>query len=114
MEKVHIVARFKIHDGKLEEFNRGKEECISLVKKNEPGALVYDWFLDEGNSLCTVIETYQDSGAVMAHVGNVNASLSKLIEIADFSGEVFGNVSAELKVAFGDMGIFPVPHIGGI
>lgn len=114
MEKVHIVARFKIHDGKLEEFNRGKEECISLVKKNEPSALVYDWFLDEGNLLCTVIETYQDSGAAMAHAGNVNPALSKLMEITDFSGEVFGNASVELKAALGNMGIVPVPYVGGI
>lgn len=114
MEKVHIVARFKIHEGKLEEFNQGKEECISLVKKNESGALVYDWFLDKGNSLCTVIETYKDSGAVMAHVGNVNPSLSKLMEISDFSIEVFGDVSAEVKTALSNMGVVSVPYFGGI
>ncbi len=113
MEKVHIVARFKIQEGKLDEFNRGMEECISLTK-NESGALVYDWFLDEGNSLCTVIETYQDSSAVMAHAGNVNPALSKLLEITDFSGEVFGNASIELKAAIGEMGIDPVPYLDGI
>lgn len=113
MEKIHIVARFKIHDGKSAAFKVGAEECISLVK-NEAGALVYDWFIDEANQLCTVIETYQDSAAVMAHVGNVNPALSKLMEISDFSGEVFGNASAELKGALEGMGITPVPYVAGI
>lgn len=111
MEKIHIIARFKINSGKLTEFNKVKEECIALTK-NETGALVYDWFLDEVNLLCTVIETYQDSDAVMTHAGNVNPSLSKLIEISDFSAEVFGNASTELKNTFGEMGIVPIPYLG--
>ena len=113
MEKIHIIARFKIFDGKLEEFNQGKEECISLTR-NEPGALLYDWFLDEENSVCTVIETYKDSSAVLDHAQNVNPALAKLLEIADFSGDVFGNVSDEVKNALKEMGITPVPFVGGL
>jgi len=83
MKKIHVVARFNIHDGQLDQFKAGMDNCIVLTK-NEPGALVYDWFIDEKNLACTVIETYQDSNAVLAHVGNVNDSLSKLMEISDF------------------------------
>lgn len=114
MKKIHIIARFKIKNGKLNEFKTGLEKCISLVKKNEPGALLYDWFIDEANLDCTVIETYRDSEAVLAHAGNVNEELSKLMQISDFSGGVFGNASPELTDAMKGMGIVPVPYINGI
>ena len=114
MKKIHIIARFKINGDKLNDFKAGSEKCVSLVKKNEHGALLYDWFIDEANLDCTVIETYQDSVAVLAHVGNVNEELSKLMEISTFSGEVFGNASPELTSALKDMGIVPVPYVNGI
>lgn len=113
MEKIHIIARFKIHEGKLAEFKPGSDKCIALTK-NESGALLYDWFIDVENLACTVIETYQDSSATLAHVANVSDPLSKLMEISDFSGEVFGNASEELQNALKDMNIVAVPFVGGL
>ena len=113
MEKIHIIARFKIQESKLGEFKAGSEKCIELTK-NEPGAELYDWFIDEENLLCTVVETYKDSDATMAHVGNVNDALAKLLAISDFSGEVFGNASDELRGALAQMNIVPVPFYKGL
>ena len=113
MQKIHVIARFKIHKGKLAEFKKGADECIR-VTSNEPGAELYDWFIDEENLMCTVIETYEDSVATMAHVGNVNESLSKLMAISEFSGEVFGNASEELKNALAGMNVVPVPFFKGL
>jgi len=113
MEKIHIIVRLKIHDGKLDQFKTGMNTCIGLTK-NEPGALVYDWFIDEENMLCTVIEIYEDSNAVLAHAGNVNDELGKLMAISDFSGEAFGNASEQVSSALAAMGIVPVLYAGGI
>ena len=113
MEKIHIIARFKIHSGKLSEFKLIADECIALTGK-EPGAELYDWFIDEENLQCTVLETYADSNATMAHVGNVNETLAKLLAISDFSGEVFGNASDELNGALAQMNIVAVPYFKGI
>ena len=113
MEKIHIVARFKIHTGKLQEFKLGVESCIDATK-TESGALLYDWFIDENSLEVTVIETYQDSNAVLAHVVNVDESLSNLIAISDFSGEVFGNASDELTGALKEMNITAIPFFKGI
>lgn len=113
MEKIHVVVRFKIQEGKLEEFKNGSAECIEVTKK-EPGALLYDWFIDEESMICTVIETYNDSEATLFHVGNVNEPLSRLLEITEFSGEVFGNASKELSDALSQMNIKPIPFLGGI
>lgn len=113
MEKIHIVVRFKIQEGKLEEFKQGASKCIEITSK-EPGALVYDWFIDEEAMICTVVETYKDSEATLFHAGNVNEALSRLLEITEFSGEVFGNASEELTNALSQMNIKPVPYLGGI
>ena len=113
MEKIHIIVRFNIHDGQLDQFKAGMKRCIELTK-NEAGALVYDWFIDEENMLCTVVETYKDSKATVEHAGNVNDELAKLMTISDFSGEVFGNASDELSGALNNMGIVAVPYVDGI
>ena len=63
---------------------------------------------------CTVVETYKDSDATLAHAANVNELLGKLIEIADFSGEVFGNATDELEDALASMNIAVVPFFKGL
>ncbi len=113
MDKIHVLARFKIHEGKLTEFKQGADKCV-LVTQKEPGALMYDWFIDEENLMCTVVETYKDSEATMAHVGNIQESLTHLMTMSDFSGEVFGNASDELKAALKGMNVVPVPFYAGI
>lgn len=113
MENIHIIARFKIQEGKLIEFKTGADKCIAATK-NEEGALLYDWFIDEENLQCTVVETYKDSDATLAHAANVNELLGKLLEISDFSGEVFGNASTELQGALAGMNIQAVPFYRGL
>lgn len=112
MKKIHVIARFKIHSDKRAGFEQLAKDFIPLVR-NEPGAELYDWFIDEQNH-CTVIETYTDSEAVFAHLVNVGGLLAKLMEISDFSGEVFGNVSPELEKALLDMQVKPVPFFQGL
>jgi len=113
MKKIHVIAKFKIHPGKLTEFKDGANNCVLSTKK-EAGALMYDWFIDEGNDTCTVIETYQDSEATLAHVQNVQEPLSQLMGISDFSIEVFGNASLELKDALASMNVVPVSFFKGL
>ena len=108
MEKIHIIARFKINTGKSTEFQKGADKCI-VATRTESGALLYDWFIDEQNLECTVVETYKDSEAVLIHADNVNEPLSKLMEIADLSLEVFGDPSAELRKVLKDMNVTAKP-----
>ena len=116
MKKIQITAKFKIHKGKLEEFKKIAADCVAAVEKNEKGkgALQYDWFFSPDETECVVRETYVDSNAVLAHVGNVNEPLSKLMEISDFVVEVFGNASVELQNALKEMKVTPVKYFGGL
>ena len=114
MEQIKANALFKIHDGKLEEFKNLIPFFISLVREKDPGTLTYDWYLNEDTMECTVLESYENSQAVMAHAGNIGEHLGKVLEIADFTIEVYGNPSEELKSALEGMAPKVFPHYAGL
>lgn len=113
MDKLSIIARFNIHQGKLEEFKFLADVCLELTRE-ETGVLVYDWYIDDVTRNCTVIETYKNSAAVLAHNENINESLAQLMEISDFSAEVFGHTSTELTEALNQMNVKAIPYVMGL
>lgn len=99
METLHLISRFKIHDGNLAAFKAWSDECVAVTKREQPGPLYYEWFLDEPNSECVVREGFKDSNALMVHMGNLGELLGKGMAMADFKPEVYGTPSDELKAA---------------
>jgi quinol monooxygenase YgiN len=99
MKKIQITAKFKIHSDKVESFKKIAAECVARVKRNEKDALQYDWFINPEQTEIVVRETYTDSNAVLAHMGNIGALLGQLLAMSDFELEVYGNLSEELKNA---------------
>jgi len=103
MKNLESVALFKIHDGKLKEFKALAKQCLAIVKEQEENTLRYDWFFNEDNTECVVIEKYTDSNAVFVHLGDFGDLLGQLTEIADLSLEVYGDPSEELKKTIAPM-----------
>ncbi len=99
MEELKVIARFKIHDGKLEEFKNWASTCKEAVQQKDPGTLEYDWYFNNSQTECVVRETYSDSNAVMAHMGNLGELLAQGTELADLSLEIYGDPSEELSNA---------------
>lgn len=101
MKKIQITAKFKIHEEKTDEFKNIAKQCIDKVNENEKGkgAIQYDWFFSPDEKECVVRETYINSGAVMAHMGNVGELLGQLLGMSDFELEIYGDPSEELKQA---------------
>ena len=99
MEKIQITAKFKIHKGKVDEFKKIANDAIAVVSENEKGktCLQYDWFVNSDETECVVRETYLDSNATMVHLGNVGEILGQLLNISDFSAEIYGPLSEEFK-----------------
>jgi quinol monooxygenase YgiN len=114
MKKISATGYFKIHKGKLDEFKQLIPELIKAVKKNEPGAIHYEWYLNEETMECVVLESYADSDAVRAHAGNIGESLQKLLGISDLKLETFGNPDPELKNMIKDMGAKNYPFFAGL
>jgi quinol monooxygenase YgiN len=71
-----IVPYFRIHSGKTREF---KALCEQLVAKTrtEPGCLFYGFSFDGDQAHCR--EGYRDAGGAIAHVENVGALLTELV-----------------------------------
>ena len=99
MKAIHVTARGAIREGKLEEFKALAAECMRMVRETDSGTLQYDWFLNEAQVECVVLEAYRDSEAVLEHIANLGATMRAILTVCDWTFEVFGSPSAELVEA---------------
>ena len=63
-EWVRFVIRFEVLD--LDRF-REMAEAMVAVSREEPGTVVYDWYLDEDGRAGTLYEAYESQAALNAH-----------------------------------------------
>lgn len=91
--EIRFVLSITVHD--VEGFVAAVEECVA-ISKNEPGTLLYEWYLDAEKGTARLYEAYADVDAVIAHA----------------AGPVFTDVGPRLlrtctfdhMDAFGDLG----------
>jgi hypothetical protein len=53
------IARFKFHEGKLEEFKRLATQCMEIVRTKDTGTLQYAIYFNDDQSECIVLERYR-------------------------------------------------------
>ncbi len=112
MRELKVIARMT----NIKDINKFKEiakEAISITQE-EPGTLQYEFYLDEENTTCTIIETYKDSDAVENHVQNVGEILQKVSEICDLKVEVYGEEDEKGAALAAQFGAKIVPYFGGV
>ena len=80
MKNLQVTARFKIHDGKLEEFKKLAAECLSVTIEKDQNTLQYDWFFNKDQTECVLREKYTDSNALLAHLGNLGDLFGEILE----------------------------------
>ena len=68
MSELQGIARFKIHEGKLEEFKRLSAQAMEIVRTKETGTPQYDIYFNDDQSECMVLERYRDSEAAIEHL----------------------------------------------
>ena len=103
MSELLGIGRFKIHQGKLEEFKRLSAQAMEIVRTKEPGTLQYDTYFNHDQSECVIIERYRDSEAAMehaAHLGDISAAVLAIVSVVH--GELLGEPSAELRAKLAD------------
>jgi hypothetical protein len=79
------------------------EEMVSGAR-NQPGTLAYEWYIARGGGTVHVVETYADSGAVVAH------HLSEGFILKNWAGRFLDCVDVTRVSAYGD----PDPAARGI
>ena len=104
MSELLGIARFKFHEGKLEEFKRLSAEAMEIVRTKDSGTLQYDTFFNDDQSECIIIERYRDSEAAIEHAANLaDVSAAVLATVSVVHGELLGEPSEELRANLADM-----------
>jgi quinol monooxygenase YgiN len=92
------IARFKFHEGKLEEFKRLSAQAMEIVRTQDTGTLQYDTYFNDDQSECVVIERYRDSEAAIEHASNLGDLFGAVLAtVTVVHGELLGEPSAELR-----------------
>ena len=98
------IARFKIHEGRLDEFKRLSAQAIEIVRTQDTGTLQYDTYFNDDQSECVIIERYRDSEAAIEHakhMADISAAVLAIVSVVH--GEVLGEPSAELRANLADV-----------
>jgi quinol monooxygenase YgiN len=96
------IARFKFHDGKLEEFKRLSAQCMEIVRTQDTGTLQYEIYFNDDQSECIVLERYRNSEALIEHAEHIGDLMEAIVAMGDVSGELLGELSAELRANMAD------------
>ena len=103
MSELLGIARFRIHEGKLDEYKRLSAQAMEIVRTKETGTLQYDTYFNDDQSECVVIERYRDSEAALEHAANLaELSAKVLTTVTVVHGELLGEPSAELRAKLAD------------
>ena len=88
MSELQGIARFKFHEGKLEEFKRLAAECMAIVRTKDTGTLQYDIYFNDDQSECIVLERYRDSQALIEHAVHLGDLNEAIVATGFVSGEL--------------------------
>jgi quinol monooxygenase YgiN len=102
------IARFKFHEGKVEEFKRLSAQCMEIMRAKDTGTLQYEIYFNDDQSECIVLERYRDSEALIEHAAHLGNLSEAILATGWVSGELLGEPSAELgaKLADGPIRLF--------
>ena len=113
----YIVTDFQlsISDGKLEDFKSIVNTMVEITELNEPSTLVYEYHINEDETECHLLETFKDSDAFMAHLGNVSHMFDTLFTFATMTrAKIFGSPSEELQKSLDPLGVEYFGHFNGV
>jgi quinol monooxygenase YgiN len=96
------IARFKFHEGKLEEFKRLSVQCRDIVRAKDTGTLQYEIYFNDDQSEYIVLERYRDSEALIEHTANLGDIGEAILATGSVPGELLGEPSEELRAKLTD------------
>jgi quinol monooxygenase YgiN len=96
------IARFKFHEGSVEEFKRLSAQALEIVRTKDTGTLQYDIYFNDDQSECVVLERFRDSEALIEHAEHLDDLMEAILATGSVSGELLGEPSAELRAKLPD------------
>jgi quinol monooxygenase YgiN len=93
-KQIQVLVELTFAEGKVDEFKTQMPPIIEKVMANEPDMIGYQWYLNQDQNKCYIIEWLKNSEAWLTHVSNVEQMLPALFAIAPITRcEFFGNIS---------------------
>jgi quinol monooxygenase YgiN len=97
VSEVEGIARFKFHEGKLEEFKRLSARAMDIARTKDTGTLQYEIYFNDDQSECIVLERYRDSEALIEHGAHLGELAGAILATGSVTGACLGEPSAELR-----------------
>jgi quinol monooxygenase YgiN len=96
------VLELKIKPGQADAFRSLLDEMVASTE-NEPGALNYEWHIDDAGEIVHVYERYVDSAAVLAHSATFREKFAaRVMNLADITRmTVYGNPNDAVRATLG-------------
>ncbi len=112
---VSWILELSIKEGEVETLKALMSEMVEATQANEPGALIYEWFISEDETSCHIYERYADSAAVMTHLGNFQTHFGKrfMSILTPKRMIVYGNANEKVRGALSTMGAQFLGELGG-
>ncbi len=106
--------QLSVREGRLDDVrNLMNEMVVSTLQ--EPGTLIYEWFLSEDGKTCHLYERYADNAAAMVHATHFGTKFADrfLACLEPTSLSVYGELSPELRAAHESFGANFLDWLGG-
>ncbi len=97
MSELEGIARFKFHEGKLEDFKRLSARAVEIARTKDTGTLQYEIYFNGDQSECIVVERYRDSEALMEHGAHLGDLAGAILATGSVTSACLGEPSAELR-----------------
>ncbi|MCB1407343.1 MAG: antibiotic biosynthesis monooxygenase [Rhodobacteraceae bacterium] len=95
------VLQASLPEGQRPALEAVMHEMIDATRTNEPGCLLYDWYISADGGTCHILESYADDAALMTHIASFNARFARRLFgiIKPVGLTIYGNPSAEARAA---------------
>jgi quinol monooxygenase YgiN len=114
-ETVYWLLSVTVNPGRFEDLKNLMTEMVEATRKNETGALNYEWAISEDRQACDLYERYEDSAAAMTHLEGfgVNWAARFMDVVTPTRLVVYGTPSQQVKDALAGFGpVYMLPLAG--
>jgi len=92
------IGRFKLREGKAEEYKRLAVQCMEIARTKDLGTLQYEIYFNDDQSEVVFIERYKDSDSLIEHFRNIGSLMEPVFAtVTVIHGELLGEPNAELR-----------------
>jgi quinol monooxygenase YgiN len=113
--EIFWVFELAIKPGRFEDLKILIADLVEATRRNEPGALNYEWAISDDRQVCHVYERYQDSATTIIHLESFRANFAaRFTEVVKPTRVVvYGTPSDQVKEALAGLNPVYLAPFGG-